>query len=367
VLLLANDAAAVAELLGNSFELDLADFDIDAEALQEAIDDAGPADAFSVAGNLTVSAGTSGDVISLVGTVGGNVIAQLSDFGFDGANFLAIDGLVEPGGDFSVGGGLVITGGSQGDAVAIVNSNIKGRLAADLGNGANLLVATASTIGTTFTYTGGTGADTVATGDVAVAGSMAVITRGGADEVFTSLEDIGTTAVGRFLTIDTGAGNDVVAVSGTVEGSLSVSTGDGADEIFVNEAVVGGNVVINSGAGDDTVEATEIEVGRVFQAFLGNGNDSLTGATWIVNGSVSIDGGMGNDELTLEDLAVERFITLLLGSGDDNVSIATTTAISIYVAGGAGDDTLTIDDETRDAIDDIFASSVDQPVEPEPT
>ncbi len=364
VLLLTNDATAVADLMADSFELDLADLEIVTDDLQAAIDDVNPAEMFALPGTLTVYGGTGGDVIGVVGGVGGNVIAQLSDFGLDGANFLAIDGLDPPDAEFSIGGGLIVTGGSQADAVAVTNSQIRGRITADLGNGSNLLVVTASSVGTTLTYTGGSGSDTVATGDVTVGSSMAVVTRGGDDSVFTGIDTIGGTTVGRFLSIDTGSGADEVGVTGTIESSLVITTGDGNDEISIIEAIVEGNVTINSGAGADVVEATDVEVGRIFQAFLGLGDDQLIGTGWIINLGVNIDGGMGNDELTFEDLAVERFITLLLGSGDDTVSIATTTAMSLYVVGGAGDDTLTLDDATRDAIDDIFATSVEEPMDP---
>lgn len=364
VLLATNEAAVVSDLLVDSFEFDLADRDIDVEALQEAIDDASPAEAFSVPGNFTIMSGQGGDVVGIAGLVGGNLVTQLGDFSSDGANYFVFDGLEPPQDEFSVGAGLVLTGGSQGDSVAITNARVKGRVTADLGNGANLLVATASQVGTTLTYTGGMGKDIVATGDVEVGVSMAVVTRAGDDEVYTAIETVGATKVGRFLSIDTGAGADVVAVTGEVGSSLSIVTGDGDDEISVIETKVAASVTLNSGSGNDTVEATDLDVARIFQAFLGAGNDALTGTTWMVGTSVHIDAGSGNDDVSLAEIEVERYFTVLLGSGDDSLLIETSKAMSLYIVGGSGTDTAEIDDATRDAVDDFFAASIEENPEP---
>ncbi|MFM7073196.1 MAG: hypothetical protein ACKO38_15525 [Planctomycetota bacterium] len=365
VLLATNDAAAVSDLLNDSFEFDLADRDIDVEALQDAIDDVDPAEAFSVPGNLTIMSGQGGDVVGIAGLVGGNLVTQLSDFGSDAANYFVFDGLEPPEDEYSVGAGVVLTGGSQGDSVAITNARVKGRVTADLGNGANLMVVTASQVGTTLTYTGGTGSDTVATGDVEVGLSMAVVTRDGDDEVYTAIEAVGATKVGRFLSIDTGAGADIVAVTGEVGSSLSITTGDGDDEISVVETKVDASVTINSGSGNDTVEVTDLDVARIFQAYLGTGNDGLTGTNWKVGSSVQIDAGAGNDEVSLSEIEVERYFTVLLGSGDDSLMIEKSKAMSLYIVGGSGNDTAEIDDETRDAVDDFFAASIEE--NPQPT
>jgi hypothetical protein len=359
LVLATNDVAAIADLLGETFDLDLAGRDVDVDALQQAIDDANPAEMFSIPGNLTILGGQGSDVVGIAGSVGGNLLAQLSDFGSDGANYFALNGLAPPDDEFSVGSGVTITGGSQADSVAIADARIQGRVTADLGNGANLFLATTSEIGTTLTYIGGTGADIVATGEVAVGSGMAVLTRAGDDQVFTAIETVGVTTVGRSLSIDTGAGADVVGVAGTVANSITVNTGDGDDEISMFETQAGGSIVIMAGSGDDLVEVSDIETDRVFQALLGLGNDVFTGATWTVNQSVCIDAGPGNDEVNLEDLTVERVITVLLGSGDDVLSIATSTAMSIYVSGGSGTDSSEIDDATRDAVDSIFESSIE--------
>ncbi len=359
VLLATSDATGLSDVFFDAFELDLADRDIDAAALQGLIDDVNPAESFSVPGNLTILGGQGGDVVGIVGSVGGNVLAQLSDFGTDAANFFAMDGLAPPVDEFSVGGGVLVTGGGQNDSVAVANARIQGRLAAELGNGANVFVTVASQVGTTFTYTGGAGADIVATGDVDVGSSMAVVTRGGSDEVYTAIDTVGDTRVGRSLSIDTGLGDDTVGVSGTTEVSVVVNTGDGNDEISVIDTIAGGNISIMAGAGNDLVDVQNIDVNRVFQAALGLGNDVLTGSMWIVNQSVYIDGGPGDDDVTLEDLAVEQAISVVLGSGNDNCSIMTSTALSIFVSGGAGTDNSAIDDETRDVVANIFESSIE--------
>jgi len=360
VVLATNDVAAIVDLLSGSFELDLAERDVDVDALQEAIADANPAEMFSVPGNLTIHGGQGGDVVGIAGSVGGNLLAQLSDFGSDASNYFALNGMAPPEDEFSVGNGVTIIGGSQSDSVAIADASIRGRVTADLGNGANLFVATTSLIGTTLTYTGGAGADIVATGEVSVGGGMAVLTRGGTDQVFTAIETVGATTVGRSLSIETGAGADVVGVSATVANSITVNTGDGDDEIAMFETLAGGSIVIMAGSGDDIVEVSDIETDRVFNALLGLGNDVFTGATWTVNQAVSIDAGSGNDEVNLENLSVEMVINVLLGSGNDSLAIATSTAASIFVSGGSGTDSVDIDDDTRDAIDSIFESSIEE-------
>lgn len=106
--------------------------------------------------------------------------------------------------------------------------------------------------------------------------------------------------------IDTGSGNDWVAVSSSVGRDLTINTNGnyltGYEEIYVGPGEggviarlkIGGRLTLNTGDGVDQVSLDRLEVDSLF-ASLGAGDDTFSANTVKVKRTVSVDGGSGSD------------------------------------------------------------------------
>jgi hypothetical protein len=84
-------------------------------------------------------------------------------------------------------------------------------------------------------------------------------------------------------------------------GGIGIRTGGGNDAIHLDHVLSGsqGDLNLDAGAGDDTVELNYIEAVNNFMAKLGDGSDSLKVNDLFVDfGQTTIDGGNGVDSLT---------------------------------------------------------------------
>ncbi len=119
----------------------------------------------------------------------------------------------------------------------------------------------------------------------------------------------GTAGDGQIDTVAVNATNgDDVALVSSVGSEVSV-LGLSA-QVTVDHAEAGDKLLINALAGDDVIDASGLEAGKIsLQLFAGAGNDVIIGSA----GNDAIDGGAGDD-------------VLLAGGGNDTI------------AGGAGDD-----------------------------
>ncbi|WP_370424132.1 hypothetical protein AB8O64_35750 (plasmid) [Streptomyces sp. QH1-20] len=142
--------------------------------------------------------------------------------------------------------------------------------------------------------------------------------------------------------INTGAGDDTVTVSGRAGGTIN--TGTGSDIVQNPEGGLYGR--INTGDGDDRVVTSQI-FGRLD---LGSGNDqaelgTLSGAIVLVPAVVT--GGPGNDQIRISsEVGLAPFCHGARVQGDDGADTITVTGdlSSIYCTylGGAGNDTITV-------------------------
>jgi len=118
-------------------------------------------------------------------------------------------------------------------------------------------------------------------------------------------------------------GNDLFYVSDgvTVTGDVIVQPGAGHDKTVINDATVGGDIVIGMpfGVGDDP------------------GNDSVaidnTTAT-----SVIVATGAGHDVVFLTSVAASEDVIVLLGAGNDALAGSFTANSNVLVGAGAGND-----------------------------
>jgi len=281
------------------------------DALQDAIDAvADGATRFSLPGSLAITTDGGSDVVSIIGTIGGSVTANLGSAptGTMNGNALMIGGF-HAGSVSSVGGGVSIVGGGQRDGVEIVGTSVGGGVAVALGNGDNFLGMFESSVGS-LSYTGGSASDEVDTADLRVRYGVSVVTGAGDDDVF--LHDHGgpQTIVGGSIVVNTGAGADYVEIASAVRGALSLATGAGDDEVRIYETSVGLNAVINTDGGDDSV--------------------------------------------AIELTQVRYNLLVALGAGNDELAITATSAFAAFLYGGPGSNTLDIDDASRTGIRRLF-------------
>ena len=89
------------------------------------------------------------------------------------------------------------------------------------------------------------------------------------------------------------------------------------------------DVIISGGGGADTITFDDLEVGRFFQADLGDGNDSLTVQDSDFMDTFDVTGGLGNDSI---DLLVSDITGDTTINGNDGAD--TLYADSLFVSGG---------------------------------
>lgn len=178
---------------------------------------------FGVSGtdaDFAYTGGKGGDAVTFANT---NTISGDATFTLgNGTNTLT----TSAGTDFDAD--VTITGGSADDTITLSTATINGLLTATLGNGANELTS-AGTIDGGLSYTGGSNVDTVTLSD-------------------------GDNLAGD-VSISTGAGADVVEISGTATVSLTSLTLDlgidsAADSLDYDSVFDGLITILNQGSGD---------------------------------------------------------------------------------------------------------------------
>lgn len=221
----------------------------------------------------------------------------------------------------------------------------------------------------------GAGNDTLRINEASFRGNVAINMGEGDDRVTIGVapEAVGTATetegdstvdspsvqIGQNLVIRTGAGDDTVVINDARgRGVLGVSTGEGNDTVRlglaseateedaeVNDEVLVSfihGVALDLGAGDDGLFVNQLRTGG-FHANGGAGADTMR-----INGvkthAMNISGGRGEeaDSVVLNDVAT-RLLTVQLGAGDDSLTLSGVKAQLALLHGGIGEaDTLTL-------------------------
>jgi len=190
------------------------------------------------------------------------------------------------------------------------------------------------------------------------------LTTGNANDTIIVEDDIGDEndyleGHGGARTVNTGDGDDLLAVGGDIQHGATVNTGAGDDKIIVGDSdylnlnlddkgSIEAESSVNTGAGDDYLSADLLSDASVN---MGDGNDTLSLKR--VAGDSEIDTGAGNDEVTLNDVS-SGFDdgSVNLGSGDDKLTIDDTLkGTEAIFDGGDGEDTLVLNNVTREEWD----------------
>jgi Ca2+-binding RTX toxin-like protein len=260
--------------------------------------------------------GIAGDGISQYVLDGGSPITIITGSdafevtGGDMADQITIDSL-----DSAFTGTLTIHGGAGDDTVSL-NHDAHDTVTVNGDGGSNTIVVTGSDTQTVTHILSDSADGTVVLND---GSSDATITYTDVDQLddgVTSTDRafvFGSTADTVTLGDDSQAGNDTLQISsigsgGTIgfalpTGTITVSTGDGNDFVTVAllEAAFGGSVIINTEAGNDTVDASSTGHGVTIDG--GTGDDRITGSDQNDNlvgghGRDLVIAGDGNDILT---------------------------------------------------------------------
>lgn len=253
------------------------------------------ADVASVSGGIigTLNMGTDNDTVNLSG---GSVSELISGQGDD--SIAMTDGDVE---NLNSGEGedvLVLAGGSLTDVTS--------------GDGADIVVATGSVVDVI-----NTGADEDA---VLISGSTVydLVSGDGDDRV-------NVAGISDVSSLESGSGNDEIALTGGVVKSVDAGSGDdalilsGSDVVNINMGAGNDGVTVNSGSaqviltgsGDDSVSWNDGEVGTLS---MGAGSDSLI----VDNSNQSVSGVVldGGDDMSTADGMIDR-LTLRNGGAVD--------------------------------------------------
>lgn len=304
------------------------------------------------------------------------------------ANSFIVTGIGTVGGDTTINGAPSTTGTFTGvthnitvrmnggdDTVSVLADTLApGNLSISLGSGDNTVaIGAGATITNNLSITAAGGDDTVTVTDTTVNGSANIETGGGDDDVtltgLTVGEDtaagaasqnvFGNSPLGRFLNNLFQDNNG----SSNSKAGLTVDTGAGDDTVIASELTVHGSASIQTGFGDDTVSLTDVTVdnqttgGRntnvagLLQNFLGNqhGNGLALGhlkqfLRQLNNNNDDGDddnqgnGGSNSQSSNAGGLIVDT------GFGDDTVTISGLSAAKLSVTTGFGADTVDLSD-----------------------
>lgn len=156
------------------------------------------------------------------------------------------------------------------------------------------------------------------------------------------------------LTFLGGAGNDLLAVVGTVGRSItanlgsSLSTGlnsfgiDGSTT--ASRGSVGGTISVIGGEQADSVWLQDVAVSGALSAVLGGGANAVNLANASIGAGMSVIGGGGVDSIAIDDSSVAIAMSLLLGNGANSLAVDDSNLGNVVVTTGSGADTLNFTD-----------------------
>jgi hypothetical protein len=342
-----------------------------------------------VAGNLTLRAAKTSQIVDLLGTVGGNFTytpnlkPAFDDVSLEASAVIAGNMTVGLGGGENTlrfKGGLVhgnvnVAGGADADTVEVTatgNLTIDGSLSINLGNGTNTVLgmglAPQINVGGNFSYTGGTGNDLFnldGSGTALHVKGDARFTLGTAKVFDANVVKLEALTAGRGVVFTGGVGNDNVQVSGEISTgtNLTVSLGNGSNTFDSDVGglatnSVGGNFTYTGGTNGDVVNLDAITIARNLTVTLGeNGGEGqvlfagLKGPAGVtVFGNAKVTGGSGSEGILFRRTYVAGSLSVSTFGGTDTVTFDDTNVVGpTLIDLGAGNDLLQMELLTSDA------------------
>lgn len=298
-------------------------------------------DRILLAGNITAI--QSGSQLVINGDADDNVIYVTNDGGAGTIEVAGLDGETVNGAagpdDFS-GITHIVVRGRAGDDVVIVNAididgNLTVQLNQDVGAGQGAEVV-GSYIGGNLAVSSDGNADAgVLVQDDYIAGAAQIVTRGGQDEI-----DAFNVLVGGQLVINAGHGDNDVFLGG-------------AEGLYV-----GSNLVVIDGADNLVLDANRISVGGTLNVNAGaRGDSEICLRDMYVGGQGWIRTGDGEDFVGICDVDVELGVVVALREGDDVLAVGHSDFYShVQVSGGPDYDELIDQGANTFAIEPIVSN-----------
>ena len=246
--------------------------------------------------SITNGKNTSGtDVNNLVNlTVGGSL--TISNGAGDTSTIIARNSA----GVSTIGGSLSITNGAGEDHNNIYDTNVGGNVTVNNGHGN----AQSGLAGFTWFY------DFNNTGHPAQIKGNYTVTY--LDGNVSSYDGIWDTAVHGNVTFNHGSGSATTNIDGFVtslpviiQGNLTM-TGSGANTVTIGTEyqhtglILGKNLTVTTGAGDDKLTFNKLDVGGITTLAQGNGNNTFTVDDSVFIGKFTLTTGSGNDQVFLD-------------------------------------------------------------------
>ncbi|MFN9720985.1 MAG: beta strand repeat-containing protein, partial [Planctomycetota bacterium] len=170
------------------------------------------------------------------------------------------------------------------------------------------------------TINSGASAFTLATSSTTFPGSLVAMLGAGNDSI--SVRS-GVTISGT-TRLNGEAGNDALAVSGTLTGRVALNAGAGTDSIAVLNVTAPGGLRLDS-SGTAVIAISGSTIGSALDISTGNGSDEIVVTGTTVNGHTSIVTRNGNDDIVLKNSTLRGRFYLSADRGDDVAIIDSTT------------------------------------------
>ncbi len=153
------------------------------------------------------------------------------------------------------------------------------------------------------------------------------------------------TVIGGDLAIDTGAGDDRIEVRSfltSVGGDVHLVTGSGQDFVFVDHISIAGSLRVDSGTESDKVMFQWATINGNVTVETLSGDDRVTFVWSSIDGSMTVDTGDGEDRVQFSGGSVAADTAINTGSGEDYVKVSRGDGGSLAIDTGDGDDFATI-------------------------
>jgi hypothetical protein len=288
-------------------------------------------------GNVTITDGIGNSSVTLEN--GAQVAGALTLNLGDGTNEVRLQ--PGKGAGVSVQGPLTMTGGAGSDSLLITGSSVTGDVAADLGIGFNQVAVTDSTLGGQLSFDSNGQGETLAVQQGSVIKGDVTFTKGG--DAGSSSTTVQGSVVGGNLSVSSGAGNDSVNVANASTGGIALHLGAGANNVTLDGATVNGDMV----QGDTGQETVALEGNtKVFGLVSINGGAigsmNATVADTAITGYLSVVGGAGNDSAAIVRTSVGNNLGVALGGGTDKTIVTDVKVGGSLFTQGVGDETFIV-------------------------
>ena len=140
------------------------------------------------------------------------------------------------------------------------------------------------------------------------------------------------------VVVRSGAGNDTVTLVGDIGRELAADLGPGDNALVLVDAVIGADLAARAGRGSDAVILAGVLVVGSLELNLGGGRNVIDAFVLLVGASATFITGNQDDKIDVNQAAIGENLVARLGKGDDYIR-TTMSGGGIEVGGGVDIDT----------------------------